>query len=390
MEPNPKNRIHVVDALRGFALMGLFLVHMASFYGLHWIDPQPSTSYDVAMWLFGGKSYALFSLLFGTSFFIIMNSQARKNVDFRDRFFWRMLVLFVLGYLHSLFYSADILQVLAICGVILVIFYPLTNKMVLAASLFFLLQIPTIGFLVYLAFNPEQASFNPTFWGYTAVSNEVAASAGFIDVIQANAYQSQFGKWWFYLETGRFWNILGFSLLGLWLGRIGFFTHFNKHTRANISFMMSALVIFCVMYFIADFVNQNPGQQPLTRWSVNTIIWSLANAGLMLFATVLFVFCFQHQALEGLLRHLAPCGRMTLTLYVAQSLLFAPIFFGYGLGLYNTISHDTTIILFMGLWLGQMLFARQWFKYYQFGPLEWLWRSATYTRADIPFRVVTK
>jgi len=75
--------------------------------------------------LFGGKAYAIFALLFGLSFFIIMDNQARRGVDFRKRFSWRLMILLLLGYIHGILYGGDILQVLALFGFLLVaIFLP--------------------------------------------------------------------------------------------------------------------------------------------------------------------------------------------------------------------------------------------------------------------------
>jgi uncharacterized protein len=376
-----------VDSLRGFALMGLFLVHMVSFYGLHWIQPNPSSSFDVAMWLFGGKSYALFALLFGLSFFIIMDGQAKNDVDFRLRFCWRMVILFVFGYVHSLFYSSDILQILSISGVLLVIIYSVGNRLLLAISLFFLLQIPTFFFLVYLAYHPEIANSNPTFWGLTEISNNVAAMGSFIDVLHANAYQSHLGKWSYYIESGRLWSILGFCMFGLWVGRIGFFTRFNRDRKINVSILFLGAIVSLLLYLAVDNFNQYPIQGSLVRWSVGTIIYSYLNAALMMTAVLLFLFCFQINFIGRFLHHLAPCGRMTLTLYVAQSVFCTPIFYNYGLGLYKTITHDTAIVLFFLLWFTQVLFANLWFKYFQYGPLEWIWRATTFARINIPFRI---
>lgn len=386
MRSKNTSRLHVVDSLRGFALMGLFMVHMVSFYGLHWIEPTPSTSYDAVMWLFGGKAYALFALLFGLSFYIIMDSQAKKDVDFRSRFCWRMTILFGFGYLHSLFYSADILQVLAVSGILLVIIYSMGNRILLAVSLFFLLQIPTYFFLAYLAYHPELANSNPTFWGLTEVSNNVAATGSFLDVLNTNAFESHLGKWFFYLESSRLWNIIGLSMFGLWLGRTEFFQQFDLRKKRYLFVLLIGMIISILIYMVAEYFNQVPIQESLVRWSVGSIIYSYMNLALMMTAAILFMFCFQVNVLQRFLHHLAPCGRMTLTLYVAQSIICTPIFFHYGLGLYDTITHNNAIMLFVLLWVAQVIFANIWFRYFRYGPLEWIWRVTTFTTIDIPFR----
>ena len=83
---------------------------------------------------------------------------------------------------------------------------------------------------------------------------------------------------------------------------------------------------------------------------------------------------------------LAGPGRMTLTLYVGQSLLFVPFFYGFGLGLYGELSLGQSLAISLAAFAAQAVFARQWFRHFYYGPLEWLWRAATRTAWSVPFR----
>ena len=140
----PQPRIQLVDALRGYALMGLFLIHMVEYYELYGANPLPSRVNSTMFFLFGGKAYAMFGLLFGVSFYILMEGQARRGVDFRARFVWRLMVLLPMGYLHSLVLGGDILTVLAITGLILVPLYRWSNVALLCVAAFFVLQGPML------------------------------------------------------------------------------------------------------------------------------------------------------------------------------------------------------------------------------------------------------
>jgi uncharacterized protein len=86
------------------------------------------------------------------------------------------------------------------------------------------------------------------------------------------------------------------------------------------------------------------------------------------------------------LKWLIPCGRMTLTLYVAQSLVFVPIFYGFGFHLWDRITQEESLALGIFAFLIQLVFATIWFRYFSYGPLEWVWRVGTKLSLDVPFR----
>ncbi|MFV8340010.1 hypothetical protein ACNQGL_12125 [Flavobacterium sp. LB3P21] len=96
-------RIEVVDALRGFAIMSIMLLHNVEHFEYYhlpenfpaWLVAMDKIVWDSMFFIFGGKSYAIFALLFGFSFYIQNDNQAKKGNDFRGRFFWRMMLLLV-------------------------------------------------------------------------------------------------------------------------------------------------------------------------------------------------------------------------------------------------------------------------------------------------------
>jgi len=103
-------RIELVDALRGFALLGILLLHSIEHFDFYWsakknpqifrpIDPYVN---NITRFLFSGKVYSIFSLMFGFSFFIQMDRNKNKGIDFRWRFLWRLTLLLLIGYIFSL------------------------------------------------------------------------------------------------------------------------------------------------------------------------------------------------------------------------------------------------------------------------------------------------
>ena len=363
-------RIEVVDVLRGYALMGLFLIHMVEYYELYWANPVPNAVNSTLFFLFGGKSYAMFALLFGVSFFIIMDSQARKGVDFRLRFIWRLAILFALGYLHSLLYGGDILQVLALVGLLLVPLHGASNAVVLVLGLFFVLQGPAF-ILNALQFQREG---DPTI--HPLLMNAYA-NGSFLDVIGVNAWAGQLGKWGFMFDSGRLWNIVGFSQLGFLLGRTGFFTEGDRFKPLYVRLIIAlAIVAAALLMWGERLASSLPG----------AIVESYTNNSLMMITVLGLLLLYRLSGVARVLRPFAPCGRMTLTIYVTQSIFLVPVFYGFGAGAYAYLGQAGSAALGVALWALQVWVAGTWFKHYHYGPLEWLWRTSTFLRTDIPFR----
>jgi aminobenzoyl-glutamate transport protein len=101
--------------------------------------------YDVIRFFVQGKSYAIFSMLFGLSFFIQMDNQADKGVDFRLRFLWRMALLFVLGYVNGLMYMGEFFVVYAVLGCVMVLLWRVPTKILLAVALILFLSLAPLA-----------------------------------------------------------------------------------------------------------------------------------------------------------------------------------------------------------------------------------------------------
>ena len=141
-------RLGVVDALRGFALLAIVLLHNLEHYNLFfmpenvpaWLQTIDKYAWDTIFFLFAGKAYATFSLLFGFSFYIQFHNAEKRGIDFRGRFAWRMCLLLLFAQLHALFYNGDILLLYAVVGFALIPVCKLKDKTVFWIALILLLQ----------------------------------------------------------------------------------------------------------------------------------------------------------------------------------------------------------------------------------------------------------
>jgi uncharacterized protein len=381
-------RLEVVDALRGFALIGLFLVHMVESYELYWADPRPGAIADTVYLLFMGKSFSLLALCFGFSFFILMDRAAKRGVDFTARFAWRLAVLIGIGTLHSFVYRGDIIQLLAAMGFVLLLLHRVRdNRVLVTLAAICFAQPLLLAEIVAAANGAEWANGKPLHWDDPAM--QVYLTGGIWEALKANIWSGQWPKWWFMLESGRLVQVLGLYLVGMVLGRIGFFARLGAFARARwIAFAVAGAAALTI-YFLRDdiagaFAVQGYGDAA-GRWFGYLLESWFQLAGTTLWALILLAL-YRGGATRRLLRPFAAVGRLTLTFYIAQSLVFVPIFYGFGLGLWDDWSQETRLAVGLIATAAQMWIAIEWLRRFHYGPLEWAWRALTYWTRDIPFR----
>lgn len=375
------NRIVMVDALRGYALLGLFLVHCVERFELYWLDPQPDGWFDAVFALFSGKAYAIFALLFGFSFATIMANERSRGGDFTWRFVWRLTLLFLIGTLHGLIYRGDILQVLAAIGLLLIPFDKVKSDRVLLILAVLLFLQPA---LLARAFAAAEGwtSAPPLFWSDTGLQS--VATGTFLEALDVNARLGWISKWSFYLETGRAVEIAGLFLVGIVLQRRGLFGRADERRGLWLGVLAGGALLWGIAGLIENRALPSGGPA-ITEYSLQELFIAYRGLGATAFQVALFVLLW-HSPVQALLATLAPAGRMTLTLYVGQSLVFAPILYGYGLGLWDDLDNAETVLWGLAAFALQVAFTALWFRAYRYGPLEWLWRAATRTTLAVPFR----
>ena len=376
-------RIDMVDALRGFALLGLFLVHCVERFELYWLDPAPDAWFEATMALFAGKAFAMFALLFGFSFATIMGNERARGGDYTARFAWRLALLFGIGTLHALIYRGDILQVLALVGLLMIAFDRVRSDRVLlllAALLF--LELPLLLRAWAAAQGMDWATAAPLFWGDTGLA--VLANGTFVETLAVNAGPGMVGKWSFYIETGRVLEIAGLFLVGMILQRRALFARAGELRGVWLAILAGGGALWAAAVFVQPLVLPTGGHA-MTDDSLQSALNIYRALGATAFQVALFVLAW-HSPLRPALAALVPAGRTTLTLYVGQSLVFAPILYGYGFGLWDDLSTAETVLWGLAAFAAQTALAALWLRHYRYGPLEWLWRAATRTTTAVPFR----
>lgn len=387
MPRGPDTRLEVVDVLRGFALMGLFLVHMIESYELYWSDPKPGLIADTVFLLLMGKSFSLLALCFGFSFFILMDRAAQRGTDFSARFAWRLLILEGIGFLHSLIYRGDIMQVLAAMGLLLLVAHRIRSNRVLVGAAIFCFLGPSL-IVQMIAAASGAAWANGAAMSSSDPGMPLYLSGTWQQVLAVNLWAGQVPKYWFFIEYGRLVQILGLFLLGMVLGRIGFFGRLKEFRRARWIALGIALAVAVALHF---------GREPLRQAfatlhygaTAERAFWTITGGWLDLAGTAcwaLLLMAIFDSPLRWLVHPFAAPGRLTLTFYIAQSAVFVPVFYGYGLGMWDDWDQQTRLFVALAAIVFQMWFAAFWLARFQYGPVEWVWRALTYMRRDVPFR----
>jgi len=334
---------------------------------------------------FLSSDHVQFALCFGLSFFLIMDGAARRGVDFRGRFAWRLILLLVIGTLHGLIYRGDILQILALLGLTMLLFDRIKdNRLLTLLGILCFLQIPLLVRAWAAAQGFDWAAQTPLFMHDDTMPALTDGSLG--DVLRVNLVDGQLAKWSYYAATGRLTQMLGLFMLGLVLGRTGFFTAPERYRTARRVTLAIAAGVAAQLWFegpeFLDLLTPNgSAARPYLGWAIDC--WT--NLAILTVEVCLFIEIYETAA-RPLLRSLAAPGRMTLTLYVGQSLVFIPIFYGFGLGLHDDLTLAQSLWIGLVAFAAQIAFAHWWFGRFHYGPLEWLWRAATRTTLNSPFR----
>lgn len=378
------NRLHVVDALRGFAIVSIMLLHNIEHFDFYylpenlpaWLVTLDKGVWDTLFFLFGGKSYAIFALLFGLTYFIQTDNQQKKGNDFRGRFAWRLLLLLGFGIINSTFYMGDILFVYALLGFTLIPVTKLSNKTVFITALILMAQPVEIIKLIYgIIYSPQLP--DPASWVYYSKIGDYLSSDSMWTTLRGNLVNGKIAVLLWTWEYGRVFQTISLFMFGMLAGRYGIF----GNSDSNAGFWKKVLLI-SIIAFIPLFYLKSNIMEWITTVAVNRplelIIRSWANMAFMLILVSGFVLLFKQKAFHNKLNVLSAYGKMSMSNYILQSILGSFIYYGFGLGLYKYTGATYSLIIGLVLALIQGIFSTWWMKNHKQGPLESIWHKLTW------------
>lgn len=371
-------RVHDVDALRGFALLGIFIVNitfMASAYPGNLVaDPAYSSTFDdvvrgLSSVFVDMKFYLLFSFLFGYSFTLQMDAAARAGADFAPRMLRRIAGLFVLGVLHIvLLYGGDILTTYALVCLILFWMRGARDRTALrvAAIVYGVVVLSMVSsglFVDSSAFLPPETealanaerTTQALLGGWGDIIGQHLGGLPLL-VLQAVSLQGP--------------TALAMFLLGMVAGR----RRLLAQVRGDESILRRIQWIGFPVGIAGGLAYTLGGGNGTTI----AVAASVATAPLLTAAYIATLLRVMHHPRTARVRAaLAPAGRIALTNYLVQSLLGLLIFTGIGLGAAGSLSPLATIGLALLIFAGQLAASAWWLRRYRHGPAEWLLRWVT-------------
>ena len=382
-----KERIAFFDVLRGVALFGILIVNVFSFGAdaTAWTDPLDRTVWTLKHTLFESKFWALYSLLFGMGFYL----QSLSPSYTVGRAVRRLLVLMVLGCLHGLLFEGDILMLYAELGLLLLVLNRLPNYWLVCAGVVLSLSFP-LGHL----FGGDRGDEWPPEdrdeaieWLEDDLAHSPLSIGYFADVLDYHRENIPELFWadWQYPDSGLL--VLAFFLCGVYFMRVGWSRlqtlSMPSCFRLAASCWLAGLLLMGVERYLAATI----GYQVFGK-STTSALWVLFGDMVYLGATLLLtgawfvsVWCWTRgDRFIALRTRVASAGRVSLSAYLSQTLIFTTVFYGYGLGKAFQWGPFAVCSFAVMVYLAQLVVCHWWCQRFRLGPMEWLWRSLTNLR----------
>ena len=375
-------RIEVVDVIRGFAIMAILLLHNIEHFDFinrpdylpDFVKALDKSIFAVARFLFSGKAYAIFALLFGFTFFLQLNKQQKLGKDFRGRFAWRMLILLLFGVVNSAFYLGDILMIYATIAFFLLPFFNLSNRNLLIIAIICLLQ-PIALFSITKIISDPSIEFVKV--SYFKGTKEYLANGSFFEVLWSNLTIGKKAVWLWSWEKGRFLQTYALFLLGYLAGRKGVFL--PQHRKVWGKVLAYALIAAVILFLAESLSNEYISRKAVSK-PMGELISSWYNFSFMLCWVALINLLFIYEGFRKCTHFLSYIGKMALTNYMMQSVIGSFLYYGFGLGLYYYTGASYSLLIGILILVFQVYFCKWWLRTHARGPMESIWHRLTWIR----------
>ena len=399
---NPSGRrIATLDAVRGFAVMGILLLNIVDFAmpGYAYVDPYFYGGADGANWVAwafnyvvaDGKMRGLFTMMFGASTVLIADRAIRAGETPARVHYTRMAALFVFGMVHAyLIWSGDILVLYSIVGAVAFFAWRWRTRTLLAVGILLLAFKLLHGLTDYVAAAkfqaaataPDAAPVLQKQWRdylaeqtppAAARAEELAAYRGsYLDALPQRVAMTVFMQTVIMLQSLP--DTAALMLIGMALFRLGFFSgEWSQQAYRRIAILGYAICL--PLYLPLVWWLDATRFSPVTLVATEAIHLSLLRPWLSLAHAATVVLFVQSGAWRWLAVRLTAIGRIAFSNYLGTSIVCTLIFNGYGLGWYGYLERWQCYLVVIGMWAAMLAWSKPWLDRFAYGPLEWLWRS---------------
>lgn len=425
-------RIQLIDAVRGIALLGILLMNITAQSQAHFfydrMDPRQSiTGLNFLAWggetlFFEGTMRGLFSILFGAGTILLLTRLTKKmnGLEPADIFYRRLLWLLIFGVINAFIFlwPGDILYPYALCGLILFPFRNLSPKNLLWIAFAFLAigtyrensdlyhqkkvinkgQVAeTLDAKKVKLTDQQQEDL-----GKYKTFKEKSTAAGILKAAQEEEKkikgQSYFSIFRYYLDINMmiestvfyqsyWWDIFLFLFIGMALYKSGYLTgkgsSFLYASVAVVGISVGLLINY--LYLRQQYQLRFDNFQFAQKWKFS--YYEIRRVFQTVGYLSLLILLYKTIPFRKILNVFAPVGQMAFTNYLTQSIITSLIF--YGFGLFAKLQRYEIYYVVAAIWLFQIITSHLWLRYFKFGPFEWVWRSLTYLKKQPMKRWVT-
>jgi uncharacterized protein len=417
-----RERLKLIDALRGVALLGILLMNIPGFaMPDHFSDSFKSDPTNVNFWLsavisvgFEGKMRALFGMIFGAGVLLFVSKKEQAGRSVTALFYRRMLWLILFGLIHAhlILWIGDILYLYGFCGMLVY----LCRKV---KPMYLVLGVPLVAVFDFTASTLLYQHIREKRIAYVEASavakenkplteKQKDALAQWRDLektfipnhedAQENTRKmksdyatvaSRLRPLAWKIETIflpiEIWDSLALMLLGLALYRWGFLTgQWSNRDYARIVAIGYGIGLpLATFSFYHSYLYSPNLETSLSRMEVVPVEWvrliyPFQRIFLVVAHVAAIILLYKANYAQKLFRSLEAVGQMALTNYIMHSVICTFVFFGYGLNYYAELEFYQIYFVVLAVWIVQLIVSPIWLRFFLFGPLEWVWRSLTY------------
>jgi uncharacterized protein len=394
-----ESRIWIMDALRGFAILGIFIANLGS--GFAFYDGQAQnvgpyfTSWDHQMiklhhFLIEGKFYSIFSFLFGWGIAIQLQRSSEKEIASTGLVKRRLLFMFLLGLTHLLLWTGDIVTFYSLVAFLLLWMRNWKEKNLFITAIVLLLspillytikvQWPVTNTPSNLLFGAGQLIGGPISGVYSEEDYlRVMKNLSFWDYIKLNV-SGIFFRFGDLVFQSRISKVLGMFILGYLIGKNLRYKSILANKKLLWSIVITGLFLgLPASYILVQYMeNQSDYYQLTTNGIYRTIAYTFSVPVLALAYISLFFLLATSAAGSRILKLLTPVGKMAFSNYILHSIIGVVVFQSFALNYIGKVGPVYYTLFAFIVFFTQIIVSTLWLRHFEFGPVEWLWRSFTY------------